>query len=82
MKIIQLNPTNDTMWDVLSRNDVYLVRFSEPKAKKTDGHKREMPPLPYGLSFRRVGNITVSELIELLNSKEVAIVQVMREEES
>lgn len=80
MKITQLNPTNETMWKALTKEDVYLVRFSEPKAKKSDGHKREMPSLPYGLSFKKVKSITVGELIELLESKEIAIVQVTREE--
>lgn len=80
MKVTQLHPTNETMWEMLTRDDVYFVQFSEPKAKKSEGHKREMPSLPYGLSFKKVSNMSIHDVVELLEKGKAAIVEVKREE--
>jgi hypothetical protein len=76
MTITQLNPTKENMWEAITQENVYLVRFSESKAKRSDGYRREMPSLPYGLSFKSVGNTTVREVIRILESGEAAIVKV------
>lgn len=76
MKVTQLNPTKDNMWEAITRENVYLVRFSESKAKRSDGRKREMPPYPYGLSFKSIGNTTVRDVVRILESGEAAIVEV------
>ena len=79
MKLTQLNPTKENMWEVLTRRDVYLVRFSESRAKRSEG-RREVSPYPTGLSFKNVGKMTVNELSDLLSSGKAIIVELTLDE--
>lgn len=76
MKIEQLQIRNDNVWDILSSNDVYLVRFSKSRSTKS----KEWKMTPYGLSFKNLGNASISEVVKLLESKEGAVVRVTIEE--
>lgn len=76
MKIEQLEIRNDNLWDILSSDDVYLVRFSKSRSSKTENWNH----VPYGLSFKNLGNISISEVVKLLESKEGAVVRVTTEE--
>ncbi len=76
IKIEQLKITNDNIWEILTSKDVYFVRFSKPKAKKSEGHKKETPSIPYGISFKNLGSNSISDVVELINSGEGAIVRV------
>ena len=76
MKLTQLEVNEENLWKVLMDTNVYLVKFSEPKTKKEDGHKREMPKLPYGLSFKQLKSISVGELSELLRNNKAVIVKI------
>lgn len=79
MKLTQLNPTKENLWELLTREDVYLVRFSESRAKRSEG-RREVSPYPTGLSFKNVGKMTVNDLHENLNSGKAIIVELKLEE--
>ena len=81
MRITQLEVTKDTLWDVLSREDSYLVRFTNSRAKRKDGTPK-VSSYPSGVSFRHVPDLTVREVLDLVNSGKAAIVSVQMEEES
>lgn len=79
MKIVQLNPTKENIWEMLVRDDVYVVRFCESRAKRSEG-RREITPYPSGLSFKHVGRMTVQDLVESICNNKMAVVQLVLEE--
>lgn len=78
MKITQLELTNETALDVLIRDNVYVVRFSEQHGKRP--MKTVPSSNPYGISFKNIKSLSVKEIVELVQSKKAALVEVIMEE--
>lgn len=80
MKIVQLDLNKETALDILVKDNVYIVRFSEQRGTRAT-NRRVMPSHPYGISLKHIKNLSVKEIVELVQSGEAALVEVTMEEE-
>lgn len=79
MKITQMYLTKETALDVLANENVYLVRFSEQHGTRAKNRK-VMPSHPYGISLKSIKTLSVKEIIELVESGNAALAEVVLEE--
>lgn len=79
MKIVQVNLTKENALDVLVRDNIYLVRFSEQHGRRGNTSKISSTH-PYGISFKNIKNLCVKEIVELVSSGNAALVEVTTEE--
>lgn len=75
MIIEQIKWRREDLWDLMVDDDVYYVRVNYRTEKNSD----EILPHPYGVSFNRVNNAKIKELLPLLESGEVGLVRVKKD---
>ena len=78
MKLKQLELTNENIGELLMRKDVYMIRFEKKKASFVK--KSETKTFPVGVSFANFEDVSVKDLMKILEKEDVAIVQITLEE--
>ncbi|MDD2300226.1 MAG: hypothetical protein PHU69_11395 [Fermentimonas sp.] len=67
MNIKQLEFTKESIFEYATRDDVYVVTIQRGRSTK---------PRPFGLAFKSVKDMTIVDILEALENKELALVEV------